>query len=178
MTSLVALDHALAHAQWDIADDVTCELMCSLVGTQVPVTPQVIAKLADDDLRRIDDLWAQHSTGDFGFRAQARIWLALGGPPKIFDFSQMSQADRLALAGYERRFAREVGWAESSTAREGHERSRWVGCSYDRSTMRRGALPYRPLMCSYGFGLVGLIAAAVANRYRRNFETERGSAPS
>jgi hypothetical protein len=155
----------LAARNWERADEDTRYLICSLAGAELPVRPAIIAALPEEHLQQINSLWEQHSGGAFGLRVQAKLWREVGGPARVLEFHDMSRDDRLALAEHEYRFGHLVGWAITPKADRTVDRWGWVGCSFDEATMRPGALPYQYLMCSYGCGLIGLVAAAVAARF-------------
>ncbi len=145
-----ALERALSEQKWGAADSETRELICRLSGEPLPVTPEIIDAMGEEDLQRIDALWGESSQGLFGLSVQANLWIEAGGPAEVYVFEGMSREQKLFLGEKEREFARLVGWPPT----------------YSLKTMVRGCLPYEYLMCSYGLGLTGFVLAAVASRFK------------
>lgn len=160
--------NALANKQLETADVLTRALICDLAGEDLPVTPEVVEKLAEEHLESIDKLWLEGSGGKFGLSVQSRIWIEIGCPAKIFRYEDMPDYQRWSLGEYEFQFGFRVGWARKPRSMKDEPGSGdwgWLGCSYDEQLMVEGSLPYVYLMCSYGHGLIGLVAAAVAARF-------------
>lgn len=148
------LGQLLAEKQWKQADEETRSLMCRVAEREaVPhLTPEAVQKLPCDALHSLDLLWATNSHGRFGFRVQRRLWFESGGIGVVLNFETMGQSGKEALADAERKFVRRVGWQDARI---------WTGAA---SNLPIGYLPYSCLMCSYGLGLVGLVASALAWR--------------
>ena len=144
----------LVEKKWKLADDETRALMCRVVGRErIPhLTPETSRIFPCEILHTLDLLWATNSRGRFGFRAQRQIWLECGGSCEILQFEKMGRSDKEALANAERKFRSRVGWQDARS---------WSG---DASSLPIGYLPYGCLMCSYGLGLIGLVASALAWR--------------
>jgi hypothetical protein len=152
------LKKLLTEKNWKLADDETRLLMCRVAGRDaVPhLTPEAVNIFPCEVLRTIDVLWSTSSLGNFGFSAQRSIWLEVGGTSTVYDFQQMGRSGREALGNVEHRFAARVGW---------HNSGDWSGYSaLHAKNLLPGHLPYSCLMCSYGSGLIGLLASALAWR--------------
>lgn len=151
---LSRLELYLAQQNWKEADDETRSLMCRIVGREtVPhLTPDAIRSFPCEVLHSLDLAWAASSQARFGFRVQRKLWLACGGTGAILDFEKMERNGKAALADAERKFVRRVNW---------HDARVWTGHA---SSLPIGYLPYSCLMCSYGLGLFGLVASALAWR--------------
>ena len=159
------LEVALTSRDFASADRVTRELFCDLAGKSLPVTPEIVEQIPQKDLVAIDRLWADWSDGKFGPRAQTEIWMEIGAPAKIFKYEDMPDHQRRSLAGYEYEFGYRLGWAESPHPMTEKSGWGWLGCSYGMDKVTMGSLPYEYLMCSYGYGLIGFVMAAVAMRF-------------
>ena len=148
------LQQFLAERKWKLADDETRALMCRVAGRErIPhLTPEAVRIFPCEILDSVDQRWATISGGRFGFRTQRQIWLECGGPCEILEFEKMGRSDKEALANAERTFTNRVGWQNARS---------WSG---NASSLPIGYLPYSCLMCSYGLGLFGLVAAALAWR--------------
>jgi hypothetical protein len=152
------LSAALARGDWKAADETTRALLVQAAGLDPPVGPAQIAGLPLALLVDIDSRWSASSGAVLGFAVQSRVWVELDGPARVLAFEDMSFDDKMALGGVERRFAARVGWKSAERG--------WTGPDYASEAPRApGALPYLPLMCSYGLGLVGLNLAALASRF-------------
>ena len=161
------LEIALTSRDFVSADRMTRQLLCDLARKPLPVTPEIVEQIPKRDLIAIDKLWVDWSDGNFGPQAQTAIWMEIGAPAKIFRYEDMSDAQRRSLAESEYEFGYRLGWAEKPRAMTEKSGRGWLGCSYGADTTTSGALPYEYLMCSYGYGLIGLVMAAVAARFSK-----------
>ena len=74
------LAHYLQTGQWEEADYETYEVMCQVIGKQgVEWEIEDIEKFPCKDLRTLDQLWVQFSSGRFGFSVQRDIYVDVGG---------------------------------------------------------------------------------------------------
>lgn len=160
------LETALTNQDFRLADEITRDLICHLAGKPLPVTPEIFEQVGYEHLSRIDRLWWENSEERFGFRAQAAIWVDVGGPARILRHENMADYQFWSLAEYEFEFGYRVGWAEKPRPMREKTGWGWLGCTFEESSMKKGALPYEYLMCSYSYGSIGLVAAAVAARFR------------
>jgi hypothetical protein len=76
------LDHYLKNGEWRNADKETYRLMITTLGkTHGSLFDQEdLLNFPCGDLRWIDQLWVQHSGGQFGFSVQKKIWQECGSP--------------------------------------------------------------------------------------------------
>jgi len=153
--ALADLSAALERNDWLTADRATR----ALIGTEAgPVLPADIARLPSPVLIDIDSRWSACSGAALGFAVQARLWRELGGVAQVLVYEDMSADEKRALGQIEGRFAKRVDWVSADGV--------WAGPRYDATARQApGALPYLPLMCSYGYGLVGMNLAALASRF-------------
>lgn len=63
-------------------------------------------KISCEDLKAIDQLWVEYSTGHFGFSVQKQIWQEVGGKP--YDTYDIKDHSSFLTAG--NKFDRRVGW--------------------------------------------------------------------
>jgi GUN4-like len=126
------LESLLAAGDWKAADGVTRELLCELAGQDLPVKPEYLEAIPCDEFARLEKLWLRASQGRHGFAAVRVRWLAAGGTAEVRRWSELSREDRQALGQIE------------------------------RAAGLKGTYPYETLICSYGYGLVGMVAAAVS----------------
>lgn len=63
--------------QWEVADQETERLILSAFANRdmQPLDANLILQLNSVDIQTIDSLWARHSTGRFGFRAQHKVYV-------------------------------------------------------------------------------------------------------
>ncbi|MBD2129778.1 serine/threonine-protein kinase [Microcoleus sp. ZQ-A2] len=72
------LQELLAEGKWQEADEETQAIMFEVFGYpsifNVSLYPENIKVFPCENLRKIDQLWVQHSNGRFGFSGQKQIW--------------------------------------------------------------------------------------------------------
>ena len=71
----------LKQQKWQEANQETGEIMLQILSKEKEgfIKPEDIDILPCDDLRTIDQLWVQASSGHFGFSVQKQIWKDVGG---------------------------------------------------------------------------------------------------
>jgi len=75
-----AMLNYLANGRWREADRETYEVMCQVIGKRGGSWhPKDIQTFPCEDLRILDQLWVQFSSGRFGFSVQRDIYVAVGG---------------------------------------------------------------------------------------------------
>lgn len=76
------LESLLKAQDWRGADQETYRLMTQTMGKGVNdfLSPSDLLAFPCWDLRKLDELWVQHSDGEFGFSIQKRIWQECGSP--------------------------------------------------------------------------------------------------
>lgn len=76
------LQTALAAGEFETADNLTLELLCTLAGPQAVQRKWLYFTEVDRcpalDLQTLDALWRIYSEGKFGFSVQREIWLGVG----------------------------------------------------------------------------------------------------
>jgi hypothetical protein len=74
------LESLLASSKWRNADEETNLIMLKIVDRVDAgwLREQDFAELSCFNLETIDELWANHSQGHFGFTAQSQIWKTVG----------------------------------------------------------------------------------------------------
>ncbi len=83
------LENLLASSKWRSADEETSSIMLKITSRVDAgwLREEDFAKFPCFDLETIDELWANHSQGHFGFTAQSRIWKTVGS-----DYNKFSDA--------------------------------------------------------------------------------------
>lgn len=76
---------ALDERDWCRADLATTQLLLRMTDGQRYLLSQRLGELPCEAIRKLDQLWSAASSGQFGLRAQQRVWLAAGGRPGQFD---------------------------------------------------------------------------------------------
>ena len=74
------LENLLASSKWRSADEET-SLIILKIANRVDagwLREQDFAELSCFNLETIDELWANHSQGHFGFTAQSQVWKTVG----------------------------------------------------------------------------------------------------
>jgi hypothetical protein len=158
MTDYRRLEELLAGGAWALADDETKAILCKLAGLALPapqayLLPEHIEGLPCDDLQALERLWSTHSSGLYSFSAQSGRWKSAGGRAIVYRYKEMTTDEKIALGAVERAFAREVGWTDHG--RRG------------KIPRRSGHLPWAYSNCSYGYGVSGLLLAAMAWRLEK-----------
>ena len=74
------LEDLLASSQWQSADEETNSIIIKIANRVDAgwLREQDFAELSCFNLETIDELWANHSQGHFGFTAQSKIWKNVG----------------------------------------------------------------------------------------------------
>lgn len=131
-TDYSALQSALAAGNWREANRLTSNAILELAGQKQRgyLIATDTRKLSCQELKKIDQLWKQHSNGRFGLSIQSQIWQGLKG--KTYEDSL--------------RFEKAVGWNRTQPV-------------FDVKTAPKGHLPLRPalsegLMNSWGGGWI------------------------
>ncbi|MFE4108220.1 GUN4 domain-containing protein [Almyronema epifaneia] len=73
------LDNLLSEQDWEAADRATADLLRQAANQleAIALPTEAIAHLPCADLHRLDQLWTQHSRGQFGFSVQREIYTSL-----------------------------------------------------------------------------------------------------
>lgn len=67
------LRNLLMAAKWEEADQETCNIMGQILGTQ-SIRVKDLKAYPLESIEEIDRIWAENSSGKFGFKIQAQIW--------------------------------------------------------------------------------------------------------
>jgi hypothetical protein len=147
---LFVLKEHLSKERWEEADKETRLILCKQTGREKDLflTPEAIEEMECKTFFGINNLWIEYSNNKFGFSIQSSIWLEVGGQAAIYDFYKMNNTDKAKLAMVEREFSKRIGLSFSNNQ----------SCN----PTLIGHFPFHSLVCSYGFGLIGLVTAAVA----------------
>ncbi|EKV02053.1 putative NTPase (NACHT family) [Leptolyngbya sp. PCC 7375] len=75
------LEMYMVAGEWKKADQYTYRVTLQVLGKSVGefLTVEEILKFPCKDLKRLDGLWVNHSSGKFGFSVQKAIWVQCGG---------------------------------------------------------------------------------------------------
>ncbi|MBW4582470.1 MAG: GUN4 domain-containing protein [Tildeniella nuda ZEHNDER 1965/U140] len=77
-----SLQRLLAEQKFQVADQLTLQKMCEVVGTAAVQRKWLyfteVAQFPVTDLQTLNALWLTHSEGKFGFSVQREIWLSAG----------------------------------------------------------------------------------------------------
>lgn len=103
------LAELLKARRWEDADEETASLMCQLTGAEFPdvIQGKRVAKIPCQDLLTLDQLWVEHSWGQFGFSIQNQIWRSLFSD-YTFDVEK------------HRQFSQMVGWNAALDETDGY----------------------------------------------------------
>jgi hypothetical protein len=97
------LETFLKNSQWREADEETARLMLQIAGKEADQILEAddIKTFPSEDLKTMDRLWIDYSSGKFGFSIQKQIWLNSGGIPEKYDDDVY------------KKFATQVGWRKN-----------------------------------------------------------------
>ena len=118
------LERYLQNEQWQEADNETHRLMIIEIGKEKGAffSREDLLNFPCEPLKLIDDLWVQHSSGNFGFSVQKEIYLKVGGIAN-------GQYNSVAY----NKFCEKNGWKV---------KDRWVDVKFETDSPR-GHLPVR-----------------------------------
>ena len=73
---LQELESLLSHADWQLADEVTLQIMLTTChrGDEGWLNQSAIANFPCETLHQLDQLWLLYSSGHFGFSSQLQIY--------------------------------------------------------------------------------------------------------
>ncbi|AKV69044.1 MULTISPECIES: GUN4 domain-containing protein [Microcystis] len=142
----------LAAENWKEADKETGEVMCRVAGRESEgwLREEDIDNFPCEDLRTINQLWLNYSSGKFGFSVQKEIYESLGGTRKYNSELEVEVLEK---------FADSVGWRQGGRCLTGRQLT-------FNSAVFNSAVPKRHLPVPGVFGgeksvLLGIAACGV-----------------
>ncbi|WP_019504029.1 serine/threonine-protein kinase [Pleurocapsa sp. PCC 7319] len=75
------LEAYLQNKQWQKADEETDQILLKIAGDDSALNLKSINKFPCESLRKINQLWTEHSDGRFGFSPQKQVYVETGNTP-------------------------------------------------------------------------------------------------
>lgn len=120
-----SLEKLLSNEKFEDADKETLQLMLTLAKRRGErwFNKESIQNISCDDLQTIDELWAEHSNGRFGFSIQKKIWKEVVNQPGLDEKSMKEN------------FLDRIGWRVNGKLHK--------NVSYSLLSAPKGHLPHR-----------------------------------